>query len=250
TKELEIDRAAGAIDVAVHSAKDVPTEIDPGFLLAGYLPRENVDDLLLANAPLSEGLGSLKTGATVATGSVRRQAQLQHLRPDLTVVDVRGNVPTRMSKLLDPASGFDAMVLARAGLKRLGYSVDSHCQHDDQRLHLAPLAAPDFLPAAGQGAIGLEIRASDDRARSLVEGIEDTPTGQRLKVERAFLALLQAGCHTPVAIHTEVKGPSIRVQARVFAEDDLSRPPLECVCEGPGSDPDALARTIMNDLKA
>ena len=204
TKELETALAAGRIDVAVHSLKDVPTEVAPGFLVAGAMERAPVEDVLLAREPLAGGVAGLAPGAVVATSSVRRKCQLLAMRPDLEVVEIRGNVPTRMRKLLEQPD-VHAIVLARAGLERLGWQpATGRLEIDGRWLHCHVLGEEEMLPAAGQGAVGLEIRAGDAAAAAVVAGITHAETWTRVRCEREFLRLLQAGCHTPVGISTSL----------------------------------------------
>lgn len=240
TKELEVALAAGEIAIAVHSLKDVPTVLAPEFEIAGTLPRAGVRDVLIARAP--GGLDGLRRGATVGTSSVRRAMQLRWLRPDLKVVDLRGNVPTRLSKAA--AGVCDAIMLAEAGLGRLGYSIDGVETIADVELHFTALAEETFFPAAGQGAIGLEIRRDDELARRAVEAITDAPTFVRVCAEREFLRLLDGGCHTPVGVFSRLEGEGLTMAARVFPE--TGGEPRTARAAGP--DPVNVARELFDSL--
>jgi hydroxymethylbilane synthase len=214
TKELEVALAAGQIDIAVHSLKDVPTVLEPCFDIAGTLERASVRDVLVALKP--GGLAELPEGAVVGTSSVRRARQLAWLRPDLVIRDLRGNVPTRLEKLA--AGGYEAILLAEAGLVRLGHDLTRPARVGGVDLHFAPLDQHEFYPAAGQGAIGFEIRADDEEAAEIVRAICHHPTFARVRAEREFLRLLDAGCHTPVGVFSTLDGGCIKMAARVFPE--------------------------------
>ncbi|GAA5483269.1 hydroxymethylbilane synthase [Haloferula sargassicola] len=214
TKELELALEAGTIDLAVHSLKDVPTVLADHFAIAGVLERAPIRDVLVTKVP--GGLDTLPAGATVGTSSVRRAKQLLWLRPDLEVIDLRGNVPTRLSKVA--GEDYDAIMLAEAGLVRLGHDLSKTELVDDVELHFAPLAEEVFYPAAGQGAVGFEIRADDADAVAIVKAINHPATFVRVTAEREFLRLLEGGCHTPVGVFTALDGGLITMQARVFPE--------------------------------
>jgi hydroxymethylbilane synthase len=190
TKEIEEALLAGAVDLAVHSAKDVPTVLPEGLILAAFLPREDVRDAFISRKAPS--LRGLKPGAVVGTASLRRQALTRRLRPDLAVASFRGNVETRLRKL--DAGEVDATLLALAGLKRLGLADAA----------TAILEVDDFLPAVGQGAIAIETRESDARTRDLVAAVDHADTATALAAERAFLAVLDGSCRTPIAGHARV----------------------------------------------
>ncbi len=186
-KEIEEALLAGAAHVAVHSMKDVPMQLPAGLVLAAVPERENPADLFLsAHYP---GVDALPVGGIVGTSSLRRQAQILALRPDLRVVSLRGNVDTRLQKLLNGA--FDAIIMAAAGMKRLGLSAP----------HAVELPMTDFLPAVGQGALGLECRTDDRQTLSLIACLEHLPTRVCVEAERGFLAGLEGGCQTPIAGH-------------------------------------------------
>ncbi|MBF9048777.1 hydroxymethylbilane synthase [Roseobacter sp. HKCCD9010] len=205
TKEIEEDLLSGAIDIAVHSMKDMPVAQPGGLLLDTYLPREDVRDAFVSLG--FDSLAALPAGARVGTSSLRRAAQLRARRPDLEVVEFRGNVQTRMKKLGDGVA--DATFLAMAGLRRLGM----------EEVVKSAIAVEDVLPAVAQGAIGIERRAADSRAAALLEAIHDGPTGQRLAAERAFLAGLDGSCQTPIAGLAELDGMMLRLRGEILRPD-------------------------------
>ncbi|ETA51097.1 hydroxymethylbilane synthase [Ponticoccus alexandrii] len=205
TREIEEQLAAGDIDIAVHSMKDMPTEQPPGLVLDCYLPREDVRDAFIS--PAGGGIAGLPEGAVVGTSSLRRRAQLLHRRPDLTVVEFRGNLQTRLKKLEDGVA--QATFLACAGLKRMGLT----------EVPATPIAPEDMLPAIAQGAIGIERRANDTRVAGMLAEIHDTPTAQRLAAERAFLAALDGSCETPIAGLAELDGDSLHLRGQVLRPD-------------------------------
>jgi hydroxymethylbilane synthase len=205
TKEIEEALLAGAIDLAVHSSKDVPTVLPPDLALAAFLPREDARDAFISRK--AESLQDLPRGAVVGTASLRRQALVKRLRPDLAVVPLRGNVETRLRKL--EAGEVDATILAVAGLKRLGLLPAV----------TAILDPDEFLPAVGQGAIAIETRGGDSATRALVERIDDPDTALALTAERAFLAVLDGSCRTPIGGHARVSGETVRFRGIVVKPD-------------------------------
>ena len=251
TKELEAALAAGTVQAAVHSAKDVPTDLPPGFRLAGCLPRAAVEDVLVSRHP--GGFDALPTGAAVATSSVRRARQLRHRRPDLRVVEMRGNVPTRLQKLVD-AAGLDAVVLARAGLDRLGYATPwggpaAGTTPLPDGLHATLLPAAQFLPAAAQGIVTFEVFGEDEARDAALQAITDQAAWRALRAERAFLRHLQAGCHTPIGLLTTESGAVLRMQAIVFSDDaDSPAPPRSAAASGPADAPEAVAASLFAAL--
>ncbi len=205
TREIEQAMLDGAIDIAVHSMKDMPVLQPEGLVLDTYLPREDVRDAFISLA--DGGLLDMAVGSVVGTSSLRRQAQLRLRRPDLTVVEFRGNLQTRLKKLGDKVA--DATFLAMAGLKRL--------KMDD--VPRVPIEVDDMLPAVAQGAIGIERRISDARTADMLAAIHDGPTGQQLAAERAFLAALDGSCETPIAGLAELNGTSLRLRGQVLRPD-------------------------------
>ena len=205
TKEIEEAMLAGSIDIAVHSMKDMPVLQPAGLVLDCYLPREDVRDAFVSLN--CAGLADLPEGAVVGSSSLRRRAQLRARRPDLKVVEFRGNVQTRMKKLGDGVA--DATFLAMAGLRRLGMA----------DVAKAPIAVEDMLPAVAQGAIGIERRGDDSRAADMLAAIHDRETGQRLAAERAFLAGLDGSCETPIAGLAELNGSTLRLRGEILRPD-------------------------------
>ncbi len=245
-KELEQALDDGTIDIAVHSLKDMPTVLDPRFALAAVLERAPVRDVLVTRGG---ALDALPAGARVGTSSVRRARQVSFLRPDLEVVDLRGNVPTRLRKL-SAGTDHDAILLAEAGLVRLGYLAETPLVEGPEPVTNMPglfatrLNQEIFLPAAGQGAIGLEIRANDKRSRVFAEAIGHAGTWLRITAEREFLRLLDAGCHTPVGVFSSLDNGVIHLKARVFPEGD--GPPLSAACSA--ADPLTAAQSLFESL--
>ncbi len=248
-KELEDALDRDEVDLAVHSLKDMPTVLDPRFELAAVLERAPIRDVLVSLAP--GGLDALPSGARVGTGSVRRAKQLQWLRPDLQILDLRGNVPTRLGKL-GGGGTYDAIILAEAGLVRLGYLPRiAENQDAEELMHFPGLHAHrfpegEFFPAAGQGAIGLEVRAGDDAAREAARGIGDLETWQRITAEREFLRLLGAGCHTPVGVFSSIAFGKLSLEARVFPESGGE--PRVGSAAGHAEDALALGKELYNSL--
>ncbi|WP_293841051.1 hydroxymethylbilane synthase [uncultured Phascolarctobacterium sp.] len=205
TKEIETELADGTIDLAVHSLKDMPTVLPEGLCLTAITERANVGDAFVSNKYTS--FEELPLGAVIGTSSLRRKAQLLAARPDLQIMDLRGNVDTRLRKLDEGL--YDAIILAAAGLERLG--------HGDRITALIP---PDVcLPAVGQGALAIEARTADDEVRSMLEFLNNLPTKQSTDAERAFLGLLEGGCQVPIGVHADVAGEQIKIEAIIAALD-------------------------------
>lgn len=205
TREIEEDMLSGKIDIAVHSMKDMPVKQPEGLLLDTYLPREDVRDAFVS--PSANGIADLADGETVGTSSLRRRAQLLNRRPDLNVVEFRGNVQTRLKKL--DAGVAKCTFLAMAGLNRLALDA----------VPATGIETDDMLPAVAQGAIGIERRADDSRVAELLEAIHHIPTGQRLRAERAYLAQLEGSCETPIAGLAELDGGTINFRAEILRPD-------------------------------
>ena len=205
TREIEDALLDGSIDIAVHSMKDMPTEQPKGLILNTYLPREDVRDAFISLIP--GGLADLPQGATVGTSSLRRKAQLLHRRPDLRIVEFRGNVQTRLRKLGDGVA--HATFLAMAGLNRLNLA-------DVPR---QPIDPADMLPAVAQGAIGIERRLDDHRTADLLAAIHHGPTGQRLIAERSFLAALDGSCETPIGGLAELSDGTLTLRGEILRVD-------------------------------
>ena len=236
TKEIEEALLDGRIDCAVHSMKDMPTWLPDGLVIGAMLAREDARDALLART--GKRIAELPRGATVGTASLRRQAQLLALRPDLRVVPLRGNVETRLRKLA--AGEVDATLLAVAGLKRLGL-LDKAA---------AIIDSDEILPAVGQGAIGIEIRADDLRLRTLLAPLDHRATSLCVTAERTCLAELDGSCHTPIAAYAEISadGRNLRLRSLIALPDGTAVRRDER--QGSAADPAALGRTAGQRLKA
>jgi len=233
-KEIEDALLDGRADVGVHSLKDVPAALPAGLTLAAFLPREDPRDVLVTRA--GGGLDDLAASAVVGSSSLRRRALLLARRPDLRVEPIRGNVETRLAKLASGA--YDAIVLAHAGLVRLGIAP----------AHALSLPADDFLPAAGQGVIGLEARAGDPAILALLTRLDDARTRSEAEAERAFLRRLGAGCHTPVASYARVEGDRLRLTGLVADADAVTV--LRGSIDGPGTAGEALGHALADELLA
>lgn len=246
-KEIEEALDAGEIDIAVHSLKDLPTVLEDRYLLAAVLERAPVRDVLVMRE--SGGLAALPVGAKVGTSSVRRAKQMEWLRPDITVIDLRGNVPTRLRKLAEDGT-YDAILLAEAGLVRLAFIPQAGPADGSEPVKGIPgifvtrLEESQFFPAAGQGAIGLEVRASDAPSRIFAESIGHRESWLRITAEREFLRLLDGGCHTPVGVFSTITGDEIFLKARVFPEEGGTPK----TGEARGTDPFSLALELFNSL--
>ncbi|MCC6805655.1 MAG: hydroxymethylbilane synthase [Anaerolineae bacterium] len=206
TAELEAALRGGAIDFAVHSLKDLPTDLPDGLIIGAIPERANPSDVLVSRDSFT--LATLPRGATIGSGSIRRAAQLLHLLPHLNIVDIRGNVDTRIRKAHDPESEFDAIVLAYAGLERLG-----RLDVISQRLSL-----DEMMPAPGQGALAVQCR-DEAAARALLAPIQHAPSAAAVTAERAFLTGLRSGCTLPVAAYAEVVGDRVLLRGRVNSAD-------------------------------
>ena len=220
TKEIEEALLDGRIDLAVHSAKDVPTIAQPGLMLAACLEREDPRDVFISRKAAS--FADLPQDATLGTTSPRRQAIAKRIRPDLRIVPLRGNVATRLAKL--DAGEMDATILALAGMKRLG--LEAHATH------IMPIH--EFLPAAGQGAIAIETRESDLRTRDYLVGIDHADTSTALACERAFLAVLDGSCKTPIGGYAEISGDTIYLRGLLAHPDGA--PSVAHELRGPRAD--------------
>lgn len=213
TAALERALLENRVDIAVHSAKDLPSTLDRGVSLAATLPRGSVEDCFISKASMPPG--SLEEGVTIATSSVRRARQIRWIHRGVTVVPLRGNVPTRLRKF--GQSNWDAIVLARAGLERLGFSPPQF-QFEESRLFAGILPIGQFVPAAGQGIIAVQIRAEDTATRELVSAIDDRKTHLSLLSEREFVRLLEADCDWPVGAFATVVDDNIELRVQVFGD--------------------------------
>lgn len=234
TKEIEEALFANDIDLAVHSMKDMPAVLPEGLDFAATLPREDARDALISLSQKS--LAGMKQGATLGSSSVRRTAQALRLRPDLNVVQFRGNVETRLRKLAEGVA--DASFLALAGLKRLGLT-----QHV-----AAIIPMEEMLPAIAQGAIGIEIRASDDKTRALLAPINHLETSQAMACERAFLAALDGSCRTPIAGHARLAGGRLHFRGETLTLD--GKKVFSAEREGLPADATAMGADAAAEVKA
>ena len=232
TREIEEALAAGVIDIAVHSMKDMPTLQPDGLIIDCYLPREDVRDAFVSLE--GKALSDLPSGSVVGSSSLRRRAQLALRRPDLKLVEFRGNVQTRMGKLRDGVA--DATFLAMAGLNRLGM--------DDVPRHATDTT--DMLPAVAQGCIGIERRAADEAAAQMLAAIHHGPTGQRISCERAFLKTLDGSCETPIAGLAELNGSMLHFRGEILRPDGSDVLKVEASCAI--ADGVALGITLGEDL--
>jgi len=242
TAEIERALLAGAVEIAVHSAKDLPSETSPGLEIAAVLSRAAIDDVLVSKHP--GGLASLPGGATVATGSVRRQHQLLWKRADLHVIDLRGNVPTRLRKLA--GNEWDAMVLARAGLERLGMSLNDEISFEGGQFFLDILSHEIFLPAGGQGIIAVQVRTDDQGTKAVVDLINDRETLLCLQAEREFLRGLKGDCNCPVGVIAEIENGKMKMRAQVFLQGAAA--PRQAEVEGAADDQKRIVAELLNGL--
>ncbi|MCY6383304.1 hydroxymethylbilane synthase [Hoeflea prorocentri] len=234
TEEIEAQLSDGRIDIAVHSSKDMPTVLPDGLYLSAFLPREDVRDAFISkNAP---SLDALPEGAVVGTSSLRRQALVRRLRPDLKVVSLRGNVQTRMRKLEEGA--VDATLLAMAGLRRLGLEA-----------HASDVLEPDrFLPALGQGAICIESRMDDSVVDDMLAPINDEATSLCLLCERSFLAALDGSCRTPIAGLARIAGDNLSFAGMVLHPDGTQA--FDIAAGGAASDAASLGHEAGMDIRS
>ena len=269
TKELEVAMLAGEADLAVHSLKDLPTDLPEGLTLGAVLPRADVRDVLIypqadgrapANGSPQRGLKAGSTlrdfapGATIATSSTRRQAQVLATRPDLKVAPIRGNVGTRLQKL-ESQTDLDGLILAAAGLHRLGFHISPESQlvfpqrpgasDPVPRLHATCLPLEEMLPCVGQGAIGIEGRENDARVAPVLAHLNDAATLTCVTAERAFLKAMGGGCLSPVAAYAELAGAQVRLRAVSFR----AAPARYAEKVAPASEAVALGTAVAEELK-
>jgi hydroxymethylbilane synthase len=231
-REIEEMLLSGALDCAVHSLKDLPAQLPAGLTLAVFPERGDPRDVLVTRAPCR--FEDLRAGARLGTGSPRRRALALALRPDLVVEPVRGNVDTRLGKL--EREGWDGVLLAAAGLERLG-RVPTHVQ---------PLDPEAFVPAVGQGVLAVEIRADDRSVRSRLERLDHAPTRACALAERGFLGRLGASCNAPMAAHAILDGSELRMNGLVASDD--GRKVLRGSARGPAGEPERLGRDLAESL--
>jgi hydroxymethylbilane synthase len=237
TKELEVQMLDGRADFAVHSLKDLPTNLPEGLMLGCVTEREDPADALVVHEKFkSYKLETLPEGAVIGTSSLRRLAQLRHHYPHLTFKDVRGNLNTRLAKLDD--GEYDALILAYAGLHRLGFG---------DRIHQS-IPAAISLHAVGQGALGIECREGDDETLKIIKFLEHTPTAQRCHAERAFLRELEGGCQVPIGVNTTIADGQLTLKGLVASLDGQTLIKDEVV--GAATDAEALGQKLAGMLKA
>lgn len=236
TKELEVGMLNGDSDIAVHSLKDLPTRLPAGLMLGCVTEREDPADALVVHEKHKDKqLETLPAGAVIGTSSLRRLAQLRHHYPHLEFKDIRGNLNTRLQKLDD--GEYDAIILAVAGLTRLGMS---------DRIH--QVIAPEIsLHAVGQGALGIECREGDSDILEIIKVLEHTPTAQRCYAERAFLRELEGGCQVPIGVNTAINGDQLTLTGMVASLDGKRL--IKDTVTGNAADADALGIQLANKLK-
>jgi len=243
TAEIERALLVGEVDIAFHSAKDLPSETSLDAEIAAVLPRASMNDAMVSKHP--GGLTSLPEGAAVATGSVRRKHQLLWKRADLKLIDLRGNVPTRLRKLTE--NNWDAVVLARAGLERLGLSPGcTEISFEGRQFFLEVLPCEIFLPAGGQGIIAIQIRANDQAIKALVDVVNHRETLLCLRAEREFLRGLQGDCNSPVGVLAKIDHQKMKMRAQVFL--GKSAAPCEAEVEGACDEGGKLAGELLRRI--
>ena len=243
TAEIERALLAGEVDVAVHSAKDLPSETSPDAEIAAVLSRAPMEDVLVSKH--LGGLASLPEGATIATGSVRRKRQLLWKRAALDLVDLRGNVPTRLRKLAE--NQWDAIVLARAGLERLGLSPSrTEISFEGRQFFLEVLPCEIFLPAGGQGIIALQVRVGDQSTKALVDVVNDRETLLCLQAEREFLRGLQGDCNCPVGVLAKIDDRKMKMRTQFFLRESAA--PREAEAEGACDEGGKLAGELLRRI--
>jgi hydroxymethylbilane synthase len=233
TKELENELLAGTIHLAVHSLKDLQTKIPEGLMLGAVTKRHPVEDVLIARKK-GTTIHTLREGAVVGTGSLRRKSQLLHLRPDIKTEELRGNVPSRIEKFLK--SDWDAIILARAGVERLKLN----------KYISSVITTEDMLPAVGQGALGIEIRDKDDFMLEILQQIHDYNTYSAVTAERALLKKLEGGCQVPIGAFAEVRTSGLYLDAVVGSLDGTIT--YRKNVRGSKKEPVKLGQTLANDL--
>lgn len=243
TKELEQALLNGEIDLAVHSLKDLPTEAVENLIIDAVLPREDPVDILVSKFP--HGLDGLPKGSLIATSSPRRAQQVTHLRPDIQVCAVRGNVPTRLEKLVR-AKDWSGIILARAGLRRLNLMPEEErLSFLDSNLFVAALR--EMLPAAGQGAIALQCRVNDTVVRSILGRVNDRVSWDCVRAEREFLRLVGGGCNVPIGVYAKVIGDTMTLAGIVFEEAGKVR---QASVTAPFKSPLDAAKTLFREIYA
>ncbi|MGI6092409.1 MAG: hydroxymethylbilane synthase [Veillonellaceae bacterium] len=234
TKELETEMLAGDIDLAVHSLKDMPTELPDGLTFAAITERVHPGDALIS--PKYQTIDNLPQGAKIGTSSLRRKAQLLNYRPDLEIADLRGNLDTRLKKLEN--NTFDAILLAVAGLKRLGWDE-----------HITQIIPDDIcLPAVGQGALAIEARSNDAEVLAILDFLNDDDTRRAVEAERAFLRVVEGGCQVPVGVYGQVEQDSLQVRAVILSVDGVRK--VEDSIKGSPAEAEELGQSLANRMLA
>ena len=232
TKEIDDALLAGEIDLAVHSYKDIPTDLPEGMIIAAVPIREPSNDAIVGVKSIED----LPLNANIGTSSLRRQALARHLRPDLKMLDLRGNIDTRMRKQAE--GQYDAIIVAEAGLRRMCYSPEEYM----------PLAGDTFIPAPGQGALGITARADDTEVLEILKKLEHDPTRMACDIERSFLTALDGGCQVPAGIHTEIDADGKLVEIKGFISSADGKRFLSEIRIGKLSDGIELATGLANNL--
>lgn len=235
TKEIETALLRGEIDLAVHSLKDLPTELPEGLAIGGMLPRGEVRDVLISAT--GRKLAEMTAKDRIATSSLRRKAQLLHFNPGLTVVDIRGNIDTRIQKMKD--GHCDALIMAGAGIIRLGY----------RELITEFLDPSVILPAVSQGAVAIEIREDDEKTMQVIHAITDEDTWLTTMAERAFLRTLEGGCQVPAGCYTDRQGETMKITGMIAEPDGrtLIRKSVDCLPEEASEKAIELAQTMLDN---
>jgi len=231
TKELEVALMDRTIDCAVHSLKDLPTELPDGLTLGAIPIRVDPRDVLVTNDGVS--LQDLHAGAVVGTSSLRRAAQLRHRRDDIEIVDLRGNIDTRVGRVRD--GDIDAAILAKAGIQRL-----------DLDVRAIPIEEPDIVPAPGQGALGIEVREGDEDTAAVLASIQNDAAAMEVTAERTCLAILEGGCQVPLGVRATIQGDQLYARARVCSLDGSTV--VDAEMDGPANEARALGERIATDL--
>lgn len=231
TKELEVALMDGAIDCAVHSLKDLPTDLPDGLALGAIPVRVDPRDVLITNSGVS--LSELAAGAVLGTSSLRRAAQLRRCRGDIEIVDLRGNIDTRVGRVRD--GDIDAAILAKAGIQRL-----------DLRVHAVPIPESDMVPAPGQGALGIEVRVGDTDTAAILVAIHNDTAEAEVTAERTCLAILEGGCQVPLGIRATLDGDELHARARVCSLDGAAA--VDAEKTGVAREAKRLGERIANDL--
>ncbi|HEY6953138.1 MAG TPA: hydroxymethylbilane synthase [Bacteroidota bacterium] len=235
TKEIEHALLDGSVDIAVHSLKDIPTKVEEGLTISAICEREDVRDVFVAHGNKNYStLADIPHGGTIATGSLRRRCQLLRIRPDLTIVEIRGNLGTRIEKL--NASDWDGMLLAKAGITRLGRT----------ELIAEILSPAQILPAVGQGALAIETRESDADVRALIKPLDHLPTRQAVLGERALLRRLEGGCQVPIGAYARIENDKYKMDAMIGSLD--GKRSVRSSIEGRPNDAEKLGLELAEQL--